>query len=140
MYTIISLLSTRYIEEAKNESFIRAQDFLKCLISISKNPIGTPLVWLWVRDNWEFLVTRYTLNDRYLGQLIPSITSSFATQTRLDEMNDFFRKYPEAGAGENYRLKALETVSNNIKWIAKYGGVFDQLVQEDFVQRDKALV
>jgi len=64
-------------------------------------------------------VDRYTLNDRYLGNLIPAITRSFATQTKLDEMKAFFKKYPEAGAGANSRAKALETVSKNIKWIAR---------------------
>lgn len=62
---------------------------------------------------------RYTLNDRYLGSLIPSITKTFATETRLEEMKAFFAKYPEAGAGAMNRAKALETVSNNIKWLAK---------------------
>lgn len=98
---------------------MRAQDFFRCLTSISSNPVGTPLVWDWVRANWEFLVDRYTLNDRYLGQLIPGITKSFATETKLNEMKAFFEKYPEAGAGEASRAKALETVSNNIKWLSR---------------------
>jgi len=72
-----------------------------------------------VRDNWQFLVDRYTLNDRYLGNLIPAISRSFATQTKLNEMKAFFEKYPEAGAGAYSRAKALETVSKNIKWIAR---------------------
>lgn len=92
---------------------------MKCLTIISKNPDGTSLVWDWVRENWEFLVNRYTLNDRYLGELIPSITSSFATQTKIDEIKAFFEKYPEAGAGAEPRVKTLETVSKNIKWLAK---------------------
>ncbi|XP_028045976.2 glutamyl aminopeptidase [Monomorium pharaonis] len=108
-----------YINKATNENYVRAQDFLKCLTLISKNPDGTSLVWNWVRDNWEFLVNRYTLNDMYLGQLIPSITSSFATQTKLDEIKAFFAKYPEAGAGADSRAKTLETVSKNIKWLAR---------------------
>nr|XP_012217531.1 PREDICTED: glutamyl aminopeptidase-like [Linepithema humile]XP_012217532.1 PREDICTED: glutamyl aminopeptidase-like [Linepithema humile] len=124
-----------YIEKAKDEKIIRTQDFLNCLITISRNPLGTSLVWDWVRNNWNFLVDRYTLNDRYLGQLIPSITSSFATQTKLEEMNSFFAKYPEAGAGKNYRVKALETVTKNIKWVAKYGKIFDQLAQKEFMQK-----
>lgn len=90
---------------------------MKCLTEISKNPTGTALVWDWVRENWEFLVKRYTLNDRYLGELIPSITSSFATQTKLDEIKAFFAKYPEAGAGAESRAKTLEIVSKNIKWV-----------------------
>ncbi|XP_033329801.1 glutamyl aminopeptidase [Megalopta genalis] len=109
----------KFITTASDENYVRSQDFFGCLSAISNNPVGTPLVWNWVRSNWELLVNRYTLNDRYLGALIPSITKTFATETKLDEIEDFFAKYPEAGAGARNRAKALETVSNNIKWLAK---------------------
>ncbi|CAK9820780.1 Glutamyl aminopeptidase [Anthophora plagiata] len=107
----------KFITTAADENYVRAQDFFGCLTSISGNPVGTPLVWDWVRSNWEFLVNRYTLNDRYLGSLIPTITKTFATETKLNEMKAFFTKYPDAGAGAMNRAKALETVSNNIKWL-----------------------
>lgn len=109
----------RYIDLASNEKNVRTQDFLRCLIMISENPDGTSLVWDWVREKWEWLVNRYTLNDRYLGQLIPAITKSFATQIKLDEMKTFFEKYPDAGAGANSRAKALDTVSWNIGWLSR---------------------
>lgn len=115
-------LLNRYITKAQNENYVRGQDFFDCLVSISNNPVGTSLVWDWVRENWQFLVDRYTLNDRYLGQLIPSITKTFASEEKLAEMKAFFKKYPDAGAGEANRAKALETVSNNIKWLPKYSG------------------
>lgn len=35
-------------------------------------------------------------------------------------MEDFFKRYPEAGAGVAARKQALETVANNIKWVEKY--------------------
>ena len=44
------------------------------------------------------------------------MTGRFSTHLRLDEMKNFFEKYPEAGAGEQYRKIALETVENNIKF------------------------
>lgn len=84
--------------------------------------MGTPLVWDWVRSNWEFLISRYTLNDRNLGALIPGITKTFATEAKLNEIKSFFAKYPDAGAGAMNRAKALETISNNIKWLAKNSG------------------
>lgn len=34
-------------------------------------------------------------------------------------MQAFFTKYPEAGAGAASRVQALETVQNNIQWLAK---------------------
>lgn len=112
----------RFITTATDENYVRAQDFFRCLISMSTNPVGTSLVWDWVRANWEFLVERYTLNDRYLGQLIPGITKSFATETKLNEMKAFFKAYPDAGAGVASRAKALETVSNNIQWLSRNSG------------------
>ena len=36
----------------------------------------------------------------------------------LYQMEAFFAQYPEAGAGEQYRQQALETVQTNIKWVA----------------------
>lgn len=52
--------------------------------------------------------------------MIPTITSRFTTQTKLEEIEQFFAKYPEAGAGANARLQALENVRNNIKFLKKH--------------------
>ncbi|XP_076239529.1 glutamyl aminopeptidase [Calliopsis andreniformis] len=117
-----SWILKKFITTATDENYVRAQDFFGCLLAISENPEGTALVWDWVRSNWEFLVSRYTLNDRNLGALIPAITKTFATETKLNEIKAFFAKYPDAGAGAMNRAKALETVANNIKWLAKNSG------------------
>ncbi|CAH2108175.1 unnamed protein product [Euphydryas editha] len=106
----------RYMELAWDEKYVRSQDYLNVLSSISSNPSGTDLVWKNVRDNWPQLVERFTLNSRYLGSLIPSITGTFNTEISLKEMETFFAQYPEAGAGESSRVRALENVRNNIKW------------------------
>lgn len=114
-----SWILKKYIAMCVDEKYVRGQDTFSCLISISRNPVGTPLVWDWVRENWDFLVNRYTLNDRYLGRLIPSITNSFATDLKLKELQAFFEKYPDAGSGKTARATALETVGNNIKWVQR---------------------
>lgn len=62
-------------------------------------------------------MARFGLNERYLGRMIPSITGRFASQIKLDEMQTFFEKYPEAGAGAAARKQAIETVRNNIQWL-----------------------
>ena len=54
---------------------------------------------------------RFTLNDRLFGRFLATATESFATELRLKEMKDFFEANPEAGAGENYRKIAIETVT-----------------------------
>ena len=48
----------RYIEYTEDESLIREQDYFNVLTYIADNPVGNPLVWDYVRDNWEYMVDR----------------------------------------------------------------------------------
>lgn len=63
------------------------------------------------------LVDRFTLNERYLGRLIPAISGGFTTKTKLEEIKAFFAKYPEAGAGATARKEASQRIENNIQWL-----------------------
>lgn len=113
------VILTHYIDIASaNETYVRKQDYFSLLSSISGNRMGEPLVWDFVRTNWPSLVDRFGLNERNLGRMIPTVTSKFAKPIRLQEMKDFFKAYPEAGAGANARTQALETIENNIKWLS----------------------
>ena len=85
---------------AKNETIVRGQDYMLCLRYIAQNPIGLPIVWEFIREEWPYLVERFSLNDRYLGRMPKYISYTFSSQLRLDELLAFFKKYPEAGAGK----------------------------------------
>ncbi|XP_028894176.1 glutamyl aminopeptidase isoform X3 [Zeugodacus cucurbitae] len=128
----------RYINLAWNESYVRGQDYFTCLTYISRNRIGQSLVWDYVRENWPRLVERFGINERYLGRLIPSITANFVTQTKLEEMEAFFAKYPEAGAGTAARKQALETVKFNIKWLQQNKAKIAQWLAEQKAAGDNA--
>lgn len=128
----------RYINLAWNESYVRGQDYFTCLTYISNNRIGKSLVWDYVRENWPRLVERFGINERYLGRLIPSITGSFVTQTKLEEMEAFFAKYPEAGAGTAARKQALETVKFNIKWLQQNKAKIAQWLAEQNAANENA--
>jgi len=39
------------------------------------------------RGEWQYLVGRFTLNDRYLGRLIPIITETFTSELKLKEVS-----------------------------------------------------
>lgn len=108
----------RYLLYAYDEKYVRGQDYFQCVQHIASNRIGENIVWDYVRMKWPELVERFGINERSLGRMIPNIAGRFATETKLQEMKDFFAKYPEAGAGANARKIALEKVSNNIKWLA----------------------
>ena len=118
-----------FVEIAKNESVVRSQDYFDTLIAISNNPVGAPIVWDFVREEWSYLVDRFGLNDRHLGKLPKSVTEDFATQSHLDQVKEFFKQYPEAGAGSRARKQAVEGIQNNIKWLTSYKDVVDGWLQ-----------
>lgn len=102
-----------------DEKYVRKQDYFSLMGSISNNRHGEALVWDYVRENWPQISTRFGLSERNLGRMIPTITSRFTTEAKLNEMKAFFAQYPDAGAGANARIQAAEAVENNIKWLAK---------------------
>ncbi|XP_067424282.1 glutamyl aminopeptidase isoform X2 [Emydura macquarii macquarii] len=111
----ITLLD-RYLKYIYNTSLIKSQDVFTVLRYISYNSYGKTMAWDWLRLNWEYLVSRYTITDRNLGRIV-SITQTFNTDLQLWQMENFFEKYPDAGAGKAPRKQALETVKNNIEWL-----------------------
>ncbi|XP_036373081.1 glutamyl aminopeptidase isoform X1 [Megalops cyprinoides] len=108
----------RLLEAARDESIVRSQDVFTLIRYVSLNKYGKTMAWDWMTLNWEYLVNRFTLNDRNLGRLVARITTTFNTELQLWQMQHFFERYPEAGAGETPRKQALETVKNNIEWVA----------------------
>ncbi|XP_053422203.1 glutamyl aminopeptidase isoform X2 [Nycticebus coucang] len=111
----VTLLS-RYLDLLKNTSLIKTQDVFTVIRYISYNSYGKHMAWNWIQLNWDYLVNRYTINDRNLGRIV-TIAEPFNTELQLWQMESFFAKYPEAGAGETPRAQVLETVTNNIEWL-----------------------
>ncbi|KAM8970664.1 glutamyl aminopeptidase [Sarcophilus harrisii] len=111
----ITLLS-RYLDLLKDSNLIKSQDVFTVIRYISYNNYGKYMAWDWIRFNWEYLVNRFTLNDRYLGRIV-TIAQPFNTEFQLWQMETFFKTYPEAGAGAAPRKTVLETVKNNIEWL-----------------------
>ncbi|XP_073428069.1 glutamyl aminopeptidase [Dendrobates tinctorius] len=112
-------LLDRLLKSIYDTSLIKSQDALNVIYYISAySKLGKQMAWDWVRINWDFLVNRYTINDRNLGRIITRISTTFNTETQLWQMQNFFETNPNAGAGETPRKQALETVRNNIEWVA----------------------
>ena len=104
---------------AKNETLVRGQDYLSALTYLSYNSVAVPILWNFIREEWPYLTERFTLSNRYLGRMPKIVSSTFSTQLQLEEMQSFFEKYPEAGAGKRARTQALENIENNIRWLAR---------------------
>jgi len=111
-----SYVLQRFLELAKNESIVRRQDFFTTLRYVASNPIGKPIAWNFYKNEYSYLLDRFTINDRYLGRIVLDLTSDFSTESQYREMEHFFGHHPNAGAGRRARATALENVRNNIQW------------------------
>ncbi|XP_015606288.2 glutamyl aminopeptidase isoform X2 [Cephus cinctus] len=107
----------RYLINVTNENIVRRQNFFEIIVKIASNPMGLNIVWDFVRDDWQKLVNKYTLNDFSMGLAVGSIVSLFKDNQKLEEAKIFFTKHPEAGAGSNARRDALEEAANSINWL-----------------------
>ncbi|KAL7633447.1 UNVERIFIED_CONTAM: hypothetical protein RMT77_016318 [Armadillidium vulgare] len=113
-------ICSRFLDLGKNSSVVRRQDFLTMITYTAYNPSCLQTAWNFIRLNWGWLITEYGLNNRYLGRMIRSVAFQFTTDVQLEELEHFFRKYPDAGSGKRARLQAVEKVRDNIKWINSY--------------------
>uniref|UniRef100_A0A2K5MI48 Aminopeptidase n=1 Tax=Cercocebus atys TaxID=9531 RepID=A0A2K5MI48_CERAT len=114
----VTLLS-RYLDLLKDTNLIKTQDVFTVIRYISYNSYGKNMAWNWIQLNWDYLVNRFTLNNRNLGRIV-TIAEPFNTELQLWQMESFFAKYPQAGAGEKPRQQVLETVKNNIEWLKQH--------------------
>lgn len=128
----VGQLLKKFVQLAKNEGYVRSQDYFTVLANIAANSAGTEIVWDFFRNEWQsYLVPRFSLNERYLGFLVPRITKYFSNKQRLQEMTDFFAKNPEAGAGERSRREALEQTRANINWLKRYQTVISAWLDDN---------
>ncbi|EDW42337.1 glutamyl aminopeptidase [Drosophila sechellia] len=124
MYGLSGVRNSQYlfdflVQASRDESIVRSQDYFTCVQYIAANPVGEPVVWEFYREQWPQLTNRFGLNNRNFGRLIAQITANFASSVKLEEVQHFFSKYPESGAGANSRLEAVETIKYNIEWLSR---------------------
>jgi len=107
----------RFLEESRNSSVVRTQNYLSGLVRAAWNPVARPIVWNFIKSNWDWLVSRYTLNSRQLGSAVKSVVQTFTDEESLRDAEEFFRREPEAGAGARARQQALEVGRRNSRWL-----------------------
>lgn len=111
-------LLDRLLEICKDESIIKSQDFFTAIQYISYTPIGNRMAWQWIQLNWQYMIDRFGLTDRNFGRLVPNVASDWNTEIQLWELESFFERWPEAGAGESGRATTISSIGENIAWVA----------------------
>uniref|UniRef100_A0A671SEP6 Aminopeptidase n=1 Tax=Sinocyclocheilus anshuiensis TaxID=1608454 RepID=A0A671SEP6_9TELE len=109
-------LLNRYLEYSIDPNLIRKQDVTYAIVYIAGNVIGQPLVWDFIRANWDFDDGSF-----FFGRLIKGITKKFSTEFELQQLQRF--KEDIAASSFSFGMqaieRAIEQTKANIKWISE---------------------
>ncbi|KAM5298200.1 endoplasmic reticulum aminopeptidase 1 [Ctenodactylus gundi] len=122
----IALSMSRNVEKLQwllDQSFqgdiIKTQEFPYILTFIGSNPVGYPLAWQFLRENWNKLVQKFELGSHSIAHMVMGTTNHFSTRTRLEEVKGFFQSLKENGSQLRGVQQTVETIEENIRWMDK---------------------
>ncbi|XP_028641822.1 endoplasmic reticulum aminopeptidase 1 [Grammomys surdaster] len=98
---------------------IKTQEFPHILILIGRNPVGYPLAWKFLRENWNKLVQKFELGSSSIAYMVMGTTDQFSTRARLEEVKGFFSSLKENGSQLRCVQQTIETIEENIRWMEK---------------------
>ncbi|XP_049563023.1 endoplasmic reticulum aminopeptidase 1 isoform X1 [Orcinus orca] len=98
---------------------IKTQEFPDILRTIGRNPVGYPLAWQFLRENWNKLVQKFELGSSSIAYMVMGTTNQFSTRARLEEVKEFFSSLKENGSQLRCVQQTIETIEENIRWMDK---------------------
>ena len=103
----------RFLKITTDEKTIWLQDLHSTFSRINSNILGAPIVWDFIRKEWNVLQNLYFGNQNSLNSVIRSVVSSFSTQQGLSEVQKFFQEPPEEG-GQSRTRDQIESIQDNM--------------------------
>ncbi|RXN30301.1 aminopeptidase N-like protein [Labeo rohita] len=111
----------RYLEYTIDPNMIRKQDVTYAIVYIAGNVIGQPLVWDFVRGNWERITKDFEDGSFFLGRLIHGITKKFSTEFDLKQLQQFKEEFEASSLNFGIQAveQAIEQTKANSKWMSE---------------------
>ncbi|XP_034039270.1 aminopeptidase N-like [Thalassophryne amazonica] len=111
----------RYLEYTLDPAKIRKQDALSTIQTVSRNVVGMPLAWNFIRENWGYLFQQYGTGSFSFPRLISAVTSRFCTNVELQELKKFKEENLQSGFGSATLAleQAIEKTTANIRWVTQ---------------------
>uniref|UniRef100_A0A803JZ71 Aminopeptidase n=1 Tax=Xenopus tropicalis TaxID=8364 RepID=A0A803JZ71_XENTR len=80
------------MEEGMKGDHVRTQDLPHIVLYVSRNPVGYPLSWEFLKNNWGNLVQKFELGSRTVGDMVVGITKQYSTKEWLEEVTGTSKK------------------------------------------------
>uniref|UniRef100_A0A672T0K2 Aminopeptidase n=1 Tax=Sinocyclocheilus grahami TaxID=75366 RepID=A0A672T0K2_SINGR len=111
---------SKYLEYSIDPNLIRKQDITYAIVYIADNVIGQPLVWDFVRANWEHITKDFDDGSFFSGGLINGITKKFSTEFELQQLCCLIFIFWKPFTFDMQAIeRAIEQTKANIKWISE---------------------
>uniref|UniRef100_A0A8C2RTT1 Aminopeptidase n=1 Tax=Capra hircus TaxID=9925 RepID=A0A8C2RTT1_CAPHI len=107
------------LDQSFKGDVIKTQEFPDILRAIGRNPVGYPLAWQFLRENWNKLVQKFGLGSNSIAYMVTGTTNQFSTRARLEEVKEFFSSLKENGSQLRCVQQTIETIEENIRWMDK---------------------
>uniref|UniRef100_A0A3P9MJD7 Aminopeptidase n=1 Tax=Oryzias latipes TaxID=8090 RepID=A0A3P9MJD7_ORYLA len=104
-------LINRYLEYCLDPEKVSEKDVISAITYMAYNPVGQPLLWDFVRTNWEDLAEKTVCWHEY-----QNFSCRFALQ--LLQFKEELKK--QLSSVDGTFEEALKTVEANMKWIERY--------------------
>ena len=107
------------LDFSMDEKKVRRQDTPILLAALGMNTAARPLVWEFVKANWDELKKRYHGGGfGSVTRVVKGTLSGFTTQGELADAEQFIRAHRVPGT-ERAMKQALETVRSNVAWLGR---------------------
>ncbi|XP_051918183.1 aminopeptidase Ey-like [Hippocampus zosterae] len=112
-------LLKRYLSYTLEPSMIRRQDAAFVIGAVARNSLGQELAWDFVRLQWDYMFTQYSMGFFDFASIIDEVTARFSTPAHLQQLEDFVSEHHATGFGSATLAveRALERTRVNIKWL-----------------------
>ncbi|XP_051544822.1 thyrotropin-releasing hormone-degrading ectoenzyme-like [Myxocyprinus asiaticus] len=121
-------LLNRLLNLSLTSDLVPDQDVIDVIIHVARNPIGRHLAWMYFREKWDILNSRYGEALFMNSKLISGVTEFLNTEAEMTELKEFI--LTSGGRGAPAFTRAVEIVQANVKWHMLYEQQFYQWLRK----------
>ncbi|XP_041373720.1 aminopeptidase N-like [Gigantopelta aegis] len=114
--------------QSMREGKIKKDDVLTLGKELASNPYGRDLVWNALKASYE-MIAMSELSNKTVSRMITGATSSFNTQDRYVEIEDFMKTH-NVTAHEGVFKAVLKKTKENIEWMDRHYTVIEHWLRE----------
>ncbi|XP_072036362.1 aminopeptidase N-like isoform X1 [Amphiura filiformis] len=111
-----SIINT-YLSYILDPTIIQVADGEKVIAGISRNDIGSEILWDFFWANWGYFHKTYNEAVFDFPKIVTSLTSGLNTPDELDQFQSLLEANPDQGIAERPFQLAVEATRSNIQWM-----------------------